>query len=79
MNDLRAELLISIDHDKKLFDFNVTYLRDGGEVNVGWESGGVFNNTHDALEHGRQWFADAKKSGFKRGSRSVPRVWKQAA
>jgi hypothetical protein len=79
MNDLRAELLIFMDATRKLFDFNVAYLRDGGEVNLGWESAGVFPNTHDALEEGRAWFKDAKENGFKRGNRMVPRIWRKAA
>jgi hypothetical protein len=78
MNLLHAELLIFIDAKHKLFDFNVAYLRDGGEVNGGWESGGIFPCTHDALECGRKWLKDAQASGFKRGNRSNPRIWKAA-
>jgi hypothetical protein len=79
MRDLRAELCIFIDTVKMLFDFNVVYLRDGGEANVGWESAGIFASTHDALEQGRRWFADAKANGFNRGATCRPRVWKSAA
>lgn len=74
MNDLRAELLVTFDHHAKLFDFNVAYCRDGGFINHGWESLGIFPNTHDALEEGREWWADAKANGYKRGSKSIPRV-----
>jgi hypothetical protein len=77
MNDLRAELVIFQDHVRKLFDFNVAYLRDGGLPNNGWESAGIFSNTHDAIEQGREWLADAKANGFKRGSICIP--WKKAA
>lgn len=78
MNDLRAELLVFIDCDAKLFDFNVAYLRDGGEANIGWESAGIFASTHDAIEEGRTWFADAKATGFKRGQARKPRIYKAA-
>jgi len=77
MPDLRAELLLFIDPERKLFDFNVAYVRDGGVANVGWESAGIFPSTHDAIEEGRTWLADAKSTGFTRGSRSVP--WRKTA
>lgn len=78
MNDLRAELVVFIDCERKLFDFNVAYLRDGGTANMGWESAGIFTSTHDAIEQGREWWADAKATGFKRGAATLPRIWKAA-
>jgi len=74
-----AELLLYIDAENKMFDFNVAHQRDGGVANFGWESSGWFPTIHDALEQGRAWWADAKKSGYKRGSKTVPRVWPMAA
>lgn len=79
MNPLAADLLVFIDHERKLFDFNVAYLRDGGQPNHGWESAGIYPNTHDAIEEGRTWLADAKTNGFKRGNTCLPRVWSKAA
>ncbi len=77
MNDLRAELVVFIDHQRKLFDFSVAYVRDGGMANTGWESGGIFPNTHDAIEAGSERLKEAKRNGFKRGATGLP--WRRAA
>lgn len=70
--DLRAELVIYCRDG--LFNYNAAYLRDGGVPNADWESGGIFPSVHDALTAGREWWDDAKKGGYKKGSRGVP--WK---
>jgi len=77
MNDLRAQLVIFCDNVRKLFDFNVAYVRDGGTINLGWESGGIFSNTHDALEEGREWMKQYKDKGYKRGNTCLP--WRKKA
>jgi len=77
MNDLRAELVIFVDHVQKLFDFNVAYVRDGGMANNGWQSQGIFPNTHDAIEEGSARLKEAKRNGFKRGNTRLP--WRKAA
>lgn len=73
IEDTTAELLLYIDNKNKLFDFNVSYIKDGGYPNPGWESAGQFPNIHDAIEVGVQWLEDAKKNGYKRGSLILPR------
>lgn len=79
MNDLRAELVVFKDDNLKLFDFNVAYLRDGGYPNRGWHSAGIYLNTHDALEKGREMFAEVKAKGYKRGATTLPRTMKKVA
>jgi hypothetical protein len=72
-----AELLVCIDKD--LIEINVTHERDGGFPNPGWESAGWFPSIHDALTEGKLWLDMGKDMGLKRGARSRPRYWLQAA
>jgi hypothetical protein len=68
-----AELLVYIDYENMMFEYNVTPHLMHLPKGRGWQSAGMFPNMHDALTEGKRWWNDARNCGFARGSLTLPR------